>query len=265
MLKHARALVFLLRTFEEKLLMRKSFTGFIFCLFIIVSFCVSLGFAQELVTSEEESGTAEKNSVSRKAEDSDDASDKKNELTVWTGFAPNMSTPFGGARKSTFMEVGFRYSRVLIGSDNVALKYHVDLIPFAAINYQREQVFQSAPTSFFQVYTSTKAFAFGVTPVGFQLNFRRKSKIQPFLTAEAGLLIFDKTIPDDRSPVFPNRFGKKLNFTLAGGGGIEFLSGSSRSYILGFKFHHISNASTGNINPGFDQNLFYFGYTFKKW
>lgn len=264
MLKHARSLVFLLRTFEEKLLMRKSFTGFIFCLFIIVSFCVSFGFAQELVASEENSSGAEKNSVSRKAEDSD-ASDKKNELTVWTGFAPNMATPFGGARKSSFMEVGFRYSRVLIGNDSVALKYHVDLIPFAAINYQREQFFLSAPNAFFQTFTSTKAYAFGVTPVGFQLNFRRKATVQPFLTAEAGLLIFNKTIPDDRSPLFPNRFGKKLNYTLAGGGGIEFLRGSSRSYIIGFKFHHISNASTGNINPGFDQNVFYFGYTFKKW
>ncbi len=148
--------------------------------------------------------------------------------------------------------------------ENLAIKYQIDLIPVAVINYRRQRLLQLSPTTFIFNRDRTTAYAAGLTPVSFQLNFRRRNKIQPFITAEAGLLVFNKSIPDDRSPLLPNQRGRQFNFTLAGGGGVEFLTESARSYTVGFKFHHISNASTGNINPGFDQNLFYFGYTFKK-
>jgi hypothetical protein len=193
------------------------------------------------------------------------ASDEKNELSVQGGFAPDIPRVFGGSRKSTFGFAAVRYSRHLIGSENVALKYTIDFIPVAVINYEQQQIVQTAPTTFITQRNDKTVYGFGLTPVGFQLNFRRQKKVQPFLTASAGLIRFTKTIPDDRSPVRPNQFGRQLNYTLAGGGGVEFLMDSGKSFTAGFKFHHISNASTGNINPGFDQNLFYIGYTFKKW
>lgn len=247
--------------------MQRSFTVFIrlFCLLIFVSAGVSFAPAQDSAENNAAAETSSTASSTSPKKDSSDASDKKNELTMWGAFAPNMPTPFGGARHSAFAEAGLRYTRVLASNDSLALKYTVDFIPLAAISYEREQIFQTGPTSFFLQKTPTLAYGVGVTPVGFQLNFRNKSKLQPFLSANAGLIIFNKSIPDDSSPVFPNRFGKKLNYTLAGGGGLEYVTNSGRSYIFGFKFHHISNASTGNINPGYDQNLFWFGYTFKKW
>ena len=190
--------------------------------------------------------------------------DKKNELAVWGGFAPDIPRVFGGSRKSTFGEIGLRYSRRIATTENLALKYQIDFIPLAIINYERERLIRPTPTSFGFDRSDQTAYGAGITPVNFQLNFRRKSKIQPFITAEAGFLIFNKSIPDDRSALRPNQVGRRFNFTLAAGGGVEFLTDDARSYTVGFKFHHISNASTGNINPGFDQNLFYFGYTFRK-
>ena len=198
------------------------------------------------------------------AAQTDDAFDRKNEFSVWGGFAPDIPRVFGGSRKSTFGEIGLRYSRRIATTENLALKYQIDFIPLAIINYEQERIFRLTPTTIDVDRDSTTAYGAGLTPINFQLNFRRRSKIQPFITAEAGLLIFNKPIPDDRSPLRPNQVGRQFNFTLAGGGGVEFLTDDARSYTVGFKFHHISNASTGNINPGFDQNLFYFGYTFKK-
>lgn len=195
----------------------------------------------------------------------DDAFDRKNEFAVWGGFAPDIPRVFGGSRRSTFGEIGLRYSRRIATTENLALKYQIDFIPLAIINYERERLIPGiAPTPVVVDRSEQTAYAFGLTPVNFQLNFRRRAKIQPFITAEAGMLFFNKKIPDDRSVLRPNQVGRKFNFTLAGGGGVEFLTDDARSYTVGFKFHHISNASTGNINPGFDQNLFYFGYTFKK-
>jgi len=194
----------------------------------------------------------------------DDAFDKKNGFSVWGGFAPDIPRVFGGSRRSTFGEIGLRYSRRIATTENLVLKYQIDLIPLAVINYRRQRLLQLSPTMFTFDRDRTTAYGAGLTPVNFQLNFRRRNKIQPFITAEAGLLVFNKSIPDDRSPLLPNQRGRQFNYTLAGGIGVEFLIESERSYTVGFKFHHISNASTGNINPGFDQNLFYFGYTFKK-
>lgn len=219
-------------------------------------------FAQNLTDESKNNATDE--SVSSAAQ-TDDALDKKNELSVWGGFAPDIPRVFGGSRKSTFGEIGFRYSRRIATTENLALKYQVDFIPLAVINYRQERIFRGiAPNTFTVARDRTTAYGAGLTPVNLQLNFRRRTKIQPFITAEAGLLIFNKKIPDDRSPLRPNQVGRQFNFTLAGGGGVEFATDDAKSYIVGFKFHHISNASTGNINPGFDQNLFYFGYTFKK-
>lgn len=191
--------------------------------------------------------------------------DSKNELSIQGGFAPFGKSIYGGARRSSFGFAALRYTRHLIGSENVALKYTFDVIPLAVINYDREPVVETSPGTFVTQRNRQTAYAIGLTPIGFQLNFRRQKKVQPFLSASAGLLRFSKTIPDDRSAVFSNRFGRQFNYTLAGGGGVEFATSNAKSFTVGFKFHHISNASTGNINPGFDQNLFYFGYTFKKW
>ena len=218
-------------------------------------------FAQNLTSESKADATGE--SVSSAAQ-TDDAFDKKNELGVWGGFAPDIPRLFSGSRKSSFAEVGFRYSRRIATTENTAIKYQIDLIPLAIINYRVERLIQVSPNVLGYNRDRQTAYAAGLTPVSFQLNFRRKAKIQPFLSAAAGLLIFNKSLPDDRSALRPNQRGRQFNFTLAGGGGVEFLTDDARSYTVGFKFHHISNASTGNINPGFDQNLFYFGYTFKK-
>ncbi len=256
------------KNFEEKLLMRKLTADFrrVVSLFIVAAALTSAAFAQDFTddqTNQKNNSTEE--SVAGAAQ-TDDAFDKKNEFAVWGGFAPDIPRVFGGSRKSSFGEIGLRYSRRIATTENLALKYQIDFIPLAIIKYERELLTPGiAPGTFTVERPDQTAYAFGLTPVNFQLNFRRRAKIQPFITAEAGLLIFNKKIPDDRSILRPNQVGRQFNFTLAGGGGVEFLTDDARSYTVGFKFHHISNASTGNINPGFDQNLFYFGYTFKKW
>lgn len=231
--------------------------------FIGIAACASIASAQDFSGTQKNNST--EGSVVAPIAQTDDDSNKKNQFTVWGAFAPDIPRLFSGSRKSAFGEFGFQYSRRIAASRNVALKYTIDAIPLAILDYEQERIIQLNPSTRIVNRNRTTAYGIGLTPVGFQLNFLRQKKIQPFLTANAGLLVFNKSVPDDRSPLRPLQFGRQFNFTLAGGGGVEFLTDSARSYILGFKFHHISNASTGNINPGFDQNLFYFGYTFKKW
>lgn len=224
--------------------------------FFIITAAFSLTALAQDFTDKQKSKLADPDTVS--------VSRDKNEFSVWGAFAPDIPRLFSGSRKSIFGEVGFQYARRIAASRNVALKYTIDAIPLAVLNYRRELLIAPTVNTFAYDRPRTTVYAVSLTPVGFQLNFLRQRRIQPFITANAGFIIFNKSIPDDRSALRPDRRGRQFNYTLAGGGGVEFDADKERSYRVGFKFHHISNASTGNINPGFDQNLFYFGYTFKK-
>jgi hypothetical protein len=60
----------------------------------------------------------------------------------------------------------------------------------------------------------------------------------------------------------PNVTGKKLNFSTEAGAGVEYRLANKKAITFGYKFYHISNASRGIENPGYDAQLFYVGYTF---
>lgn len=231
--------------------------------FIIAAAFTAAAYAQNLTDNQESGPVNEPASV----QTVDDALNKKNEFALVGGFAPEGLKPFGGSRNSNYGEFSFRYSRRLATTENLALKYQVDFIPLAILQYDRELLVPGATVAAppIVLQPDETAYAIGLMPVNFQLNFRRRTKIQPFANIGGGILYFNKDVPDDRTVLRPDRVGRRFNFALTGGGGVEFLTDDARSYTVGFKFHHISNNSTGNINPGFDQSLFYFGYTFKKW
>src|SRR2546421_680345 len=54
----------------------------------------------------------------------------------------------------------------------------------------------------------------GLSPVGFQVNFRRRERVQPFAQVSGGFLYFRKRVPDER--------GAHFNFTADFGGGVEW-------------------------------------------
>ena len=179
----------------------------------------------------------------------------KNELTVWGGFSPDSNTfvpAFGRAEDARFGMIAFRYSRRFNNSDTVNLKYTADLVPAAFLNYQD---FEAMPTPphFITLVRPTR-YAFGAAPLGMQVNFRPRKNLQPFIGAAGGMLYFNKRTPND--------FGTRFAFTADVGGGVEFRLKDKRSLSVGYKFYHISNGGRGIVNPGFDNNLFYVGYTF---
>jgi opacity protein-like surface antigen len=174
----------------------------------------------------------------------------KNELTVWGGFAPAVRTfDTGGRTWDGKLGIGaLRYSRRWDTADWINLKYTIDA-KFVVMNYPDKTVSGSTVTP-----VRETRYGFGVAPIGFQGNFRPRKRLQPFLAMSLGFLPFNKTTP--------NVTGKKLNFTTEGGGGIEYRLANRKAVTFGYKFYHISNASRGIDNPGYDAQIFYVGYTF---
>ena len=174
----------------------------------------------------------------------------KNELTVWGGYAPAVRTfAIGGRTWDASLGIGaLRYSRRFNNSDWLNLKYTLDA-SVVVVNYPDKIVSGTTVTP-----TRETKYAVGVAPIGLQGNFRPRKKLQPFIGLALGFLPFTETIP--------NVTGKKLNFSTAGGGGIEYRLANKKAITFGYNFYHISNASRGIENPGYDAQLFFVGYTF---
>ncbi len=182
----------------------------------------------------------------------------KNEFGIWGGGSFHSSTIIGATEDAKLGLISLRYTRSLIEKNNLSLKYTVDVLPAVILNYP-EYSFAfgggTTPIAFLRV-TQQTVYGAGLAPLGLQFNLRPKKKIQPFISTNGGFIYFSKSIP--------NSAGKQFNFTAELGGGAQIFTSTNKAVTLGYKYHHLSNAYRGTVNPGFDANVIYIGVSVFK-
>ncbi|HEX8150027.1 MAG TPA: acyloxyacyl hydrolase [Pyrinomonadaceae bacterium] len=171
-----------------------------------------------------------------------------NEYGVWGGGSFGSPTVIGKTGGVRLGLVAFRYARVLARGENLALKYTLDAVPVAAMSFPSFETAAGVTREVRKTITGA-----GLSPVGFQLNFRRRERVQPFAQASGGFLYFGERVPDVR--------GAQFNFTGDFGGGVQWKAGARRAWTAGYRYHHVSNGYRADVNPGFDSNLFYVGFS----
>jgi hypothetical protein len=171
-----------------------------------------------------------------------------NEFGFWGGGSLSSPTLIGKTEGTRFGLLAFRYARVLARGDSLALKYTLDAVPVAVMSFPSFDPSAASPREVRRKITGA-----GLSPVGFQLNFRRRERVQPFAQGSGGFLYFGERIPDER--------GAQFNFTADFGGGVEWKTGARRAWTAGYRYHHVSNGYRADVNPGFDSNLFYVGFS----
>lgn len=184
---------------------------------------------------------------------------EKNELSVWGGFSPDSSTIITGTGRTEDARFGLlavRYARRFNNNSKVNLKYTLDVVPAAFLSNPDFRAVQISPNAFRIDEFRRRSYAFGIIPVGLQINFRPRKKVQPFIEGSGGFFYFNKRIPGD--------VGTRFTFTADVGGGAEVRLKKGRAVTVGYKYFHLSNGNRGFQNPGIDNNLIYVGYTFKK-
>jgi hypothetical protein len=95
-------------------------------------------------------------------------------------------------------------------------------------------------------------YGFGANPLGLELLGPRVRAIRPYVGAAGGFLWFTRNTPEPEA--------RRLNATFEAGGGLRVARGAHHSLLVGWKFHHLSNAWTAPYNPGLDGNVFYVGF-----
>ena len=165
-----------------------------------------------------------------------------NEFGLWAGGSPDSSKIFGNTTNRQLLLVGLRYGRILAAWESLSLEYTLDILP-AAVVFEPEHV-----------RGRSAIYGAGLTPLGFKVNFLQQSWIKPFVAAAVGFLYFQDDIPVPHS--------SRFNFTPELGLGLQFFLTPKRAVTIGYKLHHMSNANTGESNPGMDSHVIYAGFSF---
>jgi hypothetical protein len=175
------------------------------------------------------------------------------ELGFWGGGSVGGASLTGTTEQTRLGLFAFRYARVLSRGYNLAFKYTLD-VPVAQLSYPSAQaVGATTPAGTALSRERRTITGAGLSPVGFQVNFRRRARVQPFVQASGGFLFFGDPLPDTD--------GARLNFTTDFGGGVEWKKGARRAWTFGYRYHHVANGYRAGVNPGFDSNLFYAGFS----
>ena len=196
------------------------------------------------------------------AEDPIEYSNKPNEIGFWGGTSTFYKDLSGPSARANLQMLGFRYSHRMADGKFLKLRYIMDLIPVAVFNYPRERPFQTAANTTEIERDRKTVYGYGIAPGGLQLNFRNRKKYQPFVAGGVGFMYLTEVTPDFRTPLQPRATGAKINYTADFGAGLEIGLKKNRNFIVGYKYHHLSNLYTGNINIGYNSNFVYAGMNF---
>jgi hypothetical protein len=80
--------------------------------------------------------------------------------------------------------------------------------------------------------------------------FSPASRWRPFMTLGAGALVTTSRVPEGTT---------RYNFTPQGGLGLAIAYSKRTAFSIEYRYHHISNADTVDLNPGINSSSIHFG------
>lgn len=188
-----------------------------------------------------------------------------NTVSAWGGGSFATGGPIGNIQQAQLGILGLRYERLLLprpphtsqSVNGPALTYTVDVIPVLRLSASAESIDPAPPDRPPAVReANVETYGTGISPAGLRLTFRAAKRVQPFLAGSAGLLYLGQPVPSER--------GKQINFIFDVGTGVRIVLSPDLLLSAGYRYYHLSNGFRGQINPGVDANLFYFGVSFSR-
>lgn len=204
----------------------------------------------------------EKNVEEPREEDDWNLRRGEKQWNVEAGFSPMQPTFLSGRKEydttgRKFGLLSVRWGRVIGTAKGVTYEYQVEVTPVAAAfknevanpeYVDRQTTPNIAPT------IRETTYGFAVMPVGFRFLFMPKKRLKPFIATHAGFIFFKKPVPLPESTSY--------DFVGDFGGGLQYQIKRDRAVSFGYRYYHISNINIGAMNPGYNANVFYVGYSF---
>ena len=207
--------------------------------------------------------TANTNPPSEKT-DREEKKSGAREMALYAGSFTFHKDLKGESQKAPVVLFGVRYAWTTKNNPSHRLRYYIDFNPLIIVNYRERRLIQATPTTTATVGERKTVFGVGFTPVGLQFNWRNSKKYQPFIAGGIGVALFNKKFPDNRSPLQPDKIGNRFQVMPEFGAGLEIRRSETKSYFVGYKYHHLSNAYTAPLNVGYNTNMIYGGMYFQR-
>jgi hypothetical protein len=165
------------------------------------------------------------------------------ELGAWWGLALMSGHLWGEAGDVKYMPIDVRYSYRFLLHERWALRYSPEITALAMIDWPTPE--GAAPLNL-----RKRSYGSGLSPEGFQADFFPRSRVQPFLSNNAGFIYFANGMLTPQ--------GSKLVYTVDFGAGVNIFRKMTQVVTIGYRYQHLSNANSGWHN-GTDANTFYVG------
>lgn len=169
---------------------------------------------------------------------------QKSEISfrVWGGYSKESVKLLGKSENSSGWIYGIGIKKPIQQQKDYRIYYTTDVVPYIYYRYPKRDDGDRI----------TETTGFGFSPVGFELEYGLNSFIS-FLGGTSGYFMYMRD-------TFPTDKGRKLNFAFDISPGFKFKIVEPISLVMGYKFHHISNAQTGKENLGIDSNFIFFTF-----
>jgi hypothetical protein len=166
------------------------------------------------------------------------------ELGAWWGISLMSGHLWGDAGDVKYMPIDVRYSYRFLLREHWALRYSPEITALAMIDWPTPQ--GGAPFNL-----RKRSYGSGLSPEGFQVDFFPRSRVQPFLSNNAGFIYFaDKVLSTQ---------GSQFVYTVDFGAGVNIFRRERQVVTIGYRYQHLANADISPRNPGADANIFYVG------
>jgi len=175
----------------------------------------------------------------------------KHDVQFIAGYSPASSTWIGTTEDRKFVLAGLTYSYRCWSLRQVDISYTTGVLPVAVLRQPAMPNFRSLTP---RVVPAHSVYGVAVLPIGFTAHFG-SSSVRPFFETHGGVIASTEPVPINA----PDATG--LNFVFDFGSGIRFRIGDHHAASIGYKFLHISNASTTSFNPGVDNNVIFIGFS----
>jgi hypothetical protein len=196
---------------------------------------------EEIVTSLSETGVVR--SVPQRSTLQSTLPGGTHELGGWWGLALMSGHLWGEAGDVKYMPIDVRYSYRFLLHERWALRYSPEITALAMIDWPTPE--GAAPFNL-----RKRSYGSGLSPEGFQADFFPRSRVQPFLSNNAGFIYFANGMLTPQ--------GSKLVYTVDFGAGVNIFRKMTQVVTIGYRYQHLSNVNSGFSN-GTDANTFYVG------
>ncbi|MEO7360430.1 MAG: acyloxyacyl hydrolase [Gemmatimonadaceae bacterium] len=180
-----------------------------------------------------------------------------NGLSVWAGGSYETRTAshnehFAGSMRT----VGLQISRDVWRGAHTKIAYLGEVLPVMLV-HSGPPVNRIPDTLARTVYPQKEldrfkfreGYGFGLAPFGAEVTRQTSARTSVLFDITAGALIFTQVIPYGAAT--------KANFTVSPGAAFQWEPQNRTRVAIGYNFHHLSNASFGNVNPGMNSQIIY--------